>query len=397
MKGRPTEAPKGAAPAPKVCAREVVATTDKLRIGIIGVGWWANAVHARGVLSHPQTELVALSCRTEGKLRKAGEELGVEALYTDYRDLLDHGGLDAVTISTTHNAHYPIALAALERGLHVFCEKPLGLNSGETAHLAAAARQAGVKAMVAFTNRWVPEAACARQLLAEGACGEVFHYNLCKLASYGGPGGRWMWRADPDLAGGGVLFDLGCHVIDLAQWLIGPIGAVCAAQKTTVPERPKDGIMTPTPVDDSTAFLARFDGGVQGVFHVSWAAIGGRVERHEVCGSEAMLILNLDHDNWINSLHMSRRGGSPEPVAIPDRLQGNIPRGTATREQREVAHRAFIEDHPSLVRAFIDAILNDTNPSPSFEDGHCTQQVMDAIILSAEERWWVDMRTEMRS
>ncbi len=361
-----------------------------MRIGIIGVGWWANAVHARGVLSHPQGELVALSCRTEEKLRKAGQEFGAEALYTDYRELLDHDGLDAVTISTTHNAHYPVALAALERGLHVFCEKPLGLNSGETARLVGAAREAGVKTMVAFTNRWVPEAMCARQLLAEGACGEVFHYNLCKLASYGGPGSRWMWRADPELAGGGVLFDLGCHVIDLAQWLLGPIEAVCATQKTTVPERPRDGVMTPTRVDDATAFLARFAGGVQGLFHVSWTATGGRVERHEICGSEAMLILNLDHDNWINSLHTSERGGSPEPVLIPDSAQGNIPREASTPERREIARRAFIEDHPSLVRAFIDSIVNDTDPSPTFEDGHRTQAVMDAIILSARERRWVD-------
>jgi predicted dehydrogenase len=373
---------------------EVIATAEKLRIGIVGVGWWANAVHARGILSHPRAELVALSCRTEEKLRKAGQDLGVEALYTDYRELLDHEALDAVTISATHNAHYPIALAALERGLHVFCEKPLGMNSEQTAHLVRAAREAGVKTMVAFTNRWVPEAVCARQLLMDGACGEVFHYHLCKLAGYGGPGGQWMWRADPELAGGGVLFDLGCHVIDLAHWLIGPIEAVCATQETTVPERPRDGVMTPTPVDDSTAFLARFCDGVQGIFHVSWTAIGGRVERHEICGSEAMLTLNLDHDNWINALDVSGRSGTPEPVPVPDWAQGEIPRQASTPEQREIARRAFIEDHPSLVRAFIDAIVDDADPSPTFEDGHHTQAVMDAIILSSREQRWVDIGTD---
>lgn len=371
-----------------------MATAEKLCIGIVGVGWWANAVHARGVLSHPKAELVALSCRTEEKLQQAGRELRVEALYTDYRRLLDHDGLDAVTISTTHNAHSPIALAALERGLHVFCEKPLGLNSEQTAHLVSATRKAGAKTMVAFTNRWVPEAACARQMLADGACGEVFHYNLCKLAGYGGPGGGWMWRADPQLAGGGVLFDLGCHVIDLAQWLIGPIEAVCATQKTTVPQRPRDGVMTPTPVDDATAFLAQFAGGVQGVFHVSWTATGGRVERHEICGSDGMLVLDLDHDNWANSLHTAKQGGSPAPVPIPDWAQGEIPREVGTPEQREVARRAFIEDHPSLIRAFIDSIVNDTDPSPTFEDGHRTQAVMDAIILSANDRRWVDVEAE---
>jgi predicted dehydrogenase len=364
---------------------------ERVKVGIIGVGSWANAVHARGVLSHPGAELAALCCRSESKLRAAGREFGVTSLYTDYQRLLDQPGLSAVTVGATHDAHYPIALAALQRGLHVFCEKPLALNAQQTAILVQVARQAGVKTCVAFTNRWVPEAAYARELLHEGVCGEVFHYNACKMASYGGPGSPWMWRADPQLAGGGVLFDLGCHVIDLAHWLIGPMRSVCALQETVVPERPvPDGTLRPTPVDDATALVAEFESGVQGVFHVSWAAMGARWERTEIAGSEGTLVLNLDHDNWENSLHMGHPGESaPAPVTIPDWAQGRIPRTTNTLDQRQAARRAFIEDHPSLVRAFIDAILHDTEPFPTFEDGHRAQRVMDAIVQSARERRWV--------
>jgi len=372
---------------------------DRVRVGIIGVGWWANSVHARGVLSHPQAELVALCCRSEDKLRAAGQELGVAGLYTDYEELLDRGDLDAVTISTTHEAHYPVALAALRRGLHVFCEKPLGLNGQQTDELVRTAREVGVKTCVAFTNRWVPEAAYARELLHEGACGEVFHYNACKMASYGGPGSGWMWRADPELAGGGVLFDLGCHVIDLAQWFLGPVRTVCAMQKTTVPERPDaQGRLIPTPVDDATAFVAEFASGIQGVFHVSWTAMGARWERSEVAGSEATLILNLDHDNWENSLHLAQPGeAAPTAISVPEWAQGRIPRDVNTLERRQAARRAFIEDHPSLVRAFIDAIVNDTEPFPPFEDGHRTQLVMDAILVSARERRWVEVEADQAS
>ncbi len=367
---------------------------DRMRVGIIGVGQWANSVHARGVLSHPRAELAALCCRSEEKLRAAGQELGVTDLYTDYEELLDRGDLDAVTISTTHDAHYPIALAALRRGLHVFCEKPLGLNAQQTDELVRVAREVGVKTCVAFTNRWVPEAAYARELLHEGVCGEVFHCNACKMASYGGPGSGWTWRADPKLAGGGVLFDLGCHVIDLAQWLIGPIKAVCALQKTTVPERTDaQGKMLPTPVDDATAFIAELEGGVQGVFQVSWTAMGARWERTEIAGSEGTLILNLDPDNWENSLQLAQPGEAvPTDISVPDWAQGRIPRPANTPERRQAAHRAFIEDHPSLVRAFVDAIVNDTEPFPTFEDGHRTQVVMDAILTSARERRWVEVK-----
>jgi myo-inositol 2-dehydrogenase/D-chiro-inositol 1-dehydrogenase len=362
-----------------------------IRVGVIGVGWWANSVHVRGILSHPQAELVALCCRGEEKLKAAGCEFGVGALYSDYRELLARDDLDAVTISTTHNAHYPVALAALERGLHVFCEKPLGLNSRETEHLARAAREAGVRTMVAFTSRWVPEARVAQRMLAEGAIGDLLHYTVTKFASYGGPKSRWMWRADPALAGGGVLFDLGCHVIDLAQWLIAPLQVVCASQKTLVPERLHDGERLPTPVDDSTAFLGEFATGLQGVFHISWTAIGSRLERHEICGEGGTLILNLDHDNWINALHISRPGDpEPEPVPIPDWAQGRIPRDVSTTEKRQIAHQAFIENHPSLVRAFIDAILAGEDAPPTFADGHATQRAMDAILASDQERRWCE-------
>ena len=365
---------------------------SRLRIGVIGVGWWANAVHSRGILSHPGAELAALSCRTEEKLRAAGDEFGVDALFTDWRDLLALEGLDAVTISTTHDVHYPNALAAMERGLHVFCEKPLGLNSRETERLVEVARATGVKTMVAFTNRWVPETLVAREKLAEGAIGEVLHYTVTKFAGYGGPKSRWMWRADPALAGGGVLSDLGCHVIDLAQWLIAPIGCLSADQRTFVPERPKRDHMLPTPVDDATACLAEFENGVQGVFHISWTAIGSQMERHEFCGTEGTLILNLDHDNWANTLHLSEPGDpEPRPVPIPDWAQGHIPRDVSTTEKRQIAHQAFIEDHPSLVRAFIDALFADEHRPPTFEDGHATQRVMDAIIEGDQTRRWVDV------
>lgn len=364
----------------------------RVRIGVIGVGWWANSVHARGVKSHPEAELIALCCRSDEKLKAAGREFGVPKLFTDYKDLLSMPELDAVTISTTHNAHYPIALAALERRVHVFCEKPLGLNSRETEHLVLAAKEAGVRTMVGFTNRWVPEAIVARRMLAEGAIGRVLHYTVTKFASYGGPKSRWMWRADPTLAGGGVLFDLGCHVIDLAQWLIGPIGAVVASQTTVVPKRPRDGVMLPTPVDDVTGFLAEFENGVPAVFHVSWTAIGCRMERHEIVGEQGTLILNLDHDYWTNSLQLSTPGDpKPQPVPIPDEVQGDIPRAVSTIEERQIAHQAFIERHPSLVRAFIDAIISGQDTPPTFEDGHATQRVMDAVIQSARDRRWVEL------
>ncbi len=362
---------------------------SKLRVGVIGVGSWANRVHIPQVLSHSGAELVALSARSEDKLRKAGEEFGVERLFTDYRALLDMDDLDAVTISSTHNAHYEIAKAALDRGLHVFCEKPLGLNSAQTGELADLASRAGVKTMVAFTNRWVPEAIYARELMQSGFCGEVFHYNVCQLAGYGMPGRNWMWRADPDLAGGGVLFDLGCHNIDLAMWLNGPIRRVCATLKNTAPTRMKDGQPAPTLVDDTDAFIAEYANGTQGVFHISWTAPGDRIMRHEIAGMDGRIELNLYHDVWSNALRGVRAGESDlAPMPPPDEIQANIPRAIATEDERAAARKVFLTGYPSLVRAFIDCIIDDTDDAPNFADGHATQQVMDAVMESNRKGRW---------
>lgn len=367
--------------------------SDRLvRIGVIGVGSWTNRVHIPQILSHPAGELVTLCARSEEKLNRVGKDLGISNLYIDYRELMEQDELDAVTISSTHNAHYEIAKAALERGLHVFCEKPLGVNSTQTEELATLASKTGLKNMVAFTNRWMPEAIYAKQLIAEGFCGEVFHYNVCQLASYGRPGGNWMWRADPELAGGGVLFDLGGHNIDLAMWLNGPIKAICAHQKNTSPQRPKDGRMLPTLTDDTNVFIAVFADGSQGVFHISWTAPGDRIMRHEIAGRDGLLAISLYHDEWINSLSGCRAGETElRPLAVPNALQKKIPRAVETGEERDAAHQTFLENYPSLVRAFIDCIVNDTEPVPDFAEGHKTQKVMDAIITSHREKRWVDI------
>ncbi|MEI6503538.1 MAG: Gfo/Idh/MocA family oxidoreductase [Armatimonadota bacterium] len=363
----------------------------KIRVGVIGVGSWANRVQIPQVLSDPRAELVALSARTEEKLRVSGEQFGVGSLYTDYEQLLGRDDLDAVCVSSTHSAHYEIARAALQAGLHVFCEKPLAMNSRQTGELARLAAESGRKTMVSFTNRWVPESRYAKRLVAEGYVGEAFHYNICQLAGYAKPGGNWLWRADPEL-GGGVLYDLGCHNIDLALWLNGPIESVCATWKNTAPQRLRNGKMVPTISNDTIAFLAQFANGCEGLFHISWTSPGDRIMRHELAGREGMLALNLYHDIWQNDLRGVRLPDpSLEPLTAPEDCQESIPRAVATPEEREVAHRAFLFEYPSLVRAFLDSIAHDSPPSPSFADGHATQQVMDAVLLSADERRWVEI------
>ncbi len=361
----------------------------KLNIAIIGTGRWSQLVHAPGVRSHPQAELVAVCSRTEGNVKTMAEEFGVPNAITDYRDVLDLDGLDGVVVCTTAATHYPIAMAAIERGLHVFCEKPLGMDLAETRKMTEAAQQAGVKNMVAFTTRFVPHAIYVKQLIEQNHLGHVYLINLSKMAGYAGPQAPKRWRYDRSLAGAGVLADLGSHAIDQALWYFGPIKSVCSTLPQFVPVRPDRDTGEPQPcdVDDAAGLLVEFESGIQGVLHISWVAQKGRSQTLSVCGSESTLMLDSNVDGWEIDLVGSRSGDQTlTPMEVPAQLLEGI-----DPSSHEAGFKSFVANYPSMSRKFIDVILNDEAPSPSFEDGMRTQEVMEAAMISHAERRWVDL------
>ena len=364
----------------------------KLKIAVIGTGGWARKVHVPGVKSHPGAELVAVCSRTRENVEAMAKDFDVPNAITDYRDVLSLPGLDGVVVCTTAASHHPIAMAAIERGLHVFCEKPLGLTLAETREMNEAAQAAGVKNMVAFTTRFVPHAIYVKQLLEQNYLGGVYLMNLSKMAGYAGPQAPMRWRYEKALAGAGVLADLGSHAIDQALWYFGPIKSVCSTLPQFVPARPHrdTGEMCPCDVDDANALLVEFQSGVQGVLHISWVAQKGRSQTLSICGSEGTLVLDSNVDGWEIDLVGSRAGDQTlVPIAVPDELLAGV-----DDSSNEAGFDSFVRSYPSMSRKFIDVILKDEAPSPSFCDGMRTQEVMEAAMLSAAERRWVDLPLE---
>ena len=360
-----------------------------LRIAIIGTGRWAKLVHAPGVKSHPRAELVAVCSRTRENVEDMAREFDVPNAITDYRDVIAMDGLDGIVVCTTVLSHRDICMAAIERGLHVFCEKPLGMDLAETRVLTQAAEGAGVKNMVAFTTRFVPHAKYVKQLLDQGHVGRPYLMNLSKMAGYAGDNAPMRWRYERRLAGAGVLADLGSHAIDLAMWYFGPIKSVCATLPQFVPTRahPETGAACPCDVDDAAALLVEFDSGVQGVLHISWVAHKGRSQTLSICGSEGTLVLDSNVDGWEIDLVGSRAGEQAlRPVEVPAELMAGI-----DGSSKEAGFASFVANYPSMSRKFIDVILNDEAPCPSFRDGMRVQEVMEAAIASASEKRWVDL------
>src|SRR5689334_8856140 len=121
-----------------------------VRVGVVGTSLWADSMYLPALTKHPQAEIIAVCGRSPERTKTFAERWNVPKYYTDYRAMLDAGGLDALVIATTNDSHHPITLAALDAGLHVICEKPLALNYAQAREMADRAVTSGLKNMVPF-------------------------------------------------------------------------------------------------------------------------------------------------------------------------------------------------------------------------------------------------------
>ena len=206
--------------------------TASVRVGVIGTSWITDYIHLANLKSHPQADVVALCGRNRERANELAAKYGIPRVFTDWQDMLTHGGLDAVVIATPDDQHYPMTMAALDAGLHVLCEKPLALTQEQAQAMYEKAEAAGVKHMTFFTYRWVPQYQYARELMEQGYVGRPFHCSVRIVADWA-RGRDYSWRFDRQRATG-TLGDLGSHAIDLARWFCGDIVRVSAHLGTYV-------------------------------------------------------------------------------------------------------------------------------------------------------------------
>ena len=137
---------------------------DKVRVGIIGTSWWAEAMYLPSLESHPSAEVVAVCGRNRERGEEIAEKYGISHVFTDYRELIKKADLDAVVVATPDDLHFPMTMNALAAGLHVLCEKPLASNSDQAEKMYEKAQATRVKHMVLFTWRWQPHFQYLKQL-----------------------------------------------------------------------------------------------------------------------------------------------------------------------------------------------------------------------------------------
>ena len=370
---------------------------------MVGYGFM-GAAHSQGWRVAPRffdlpatPTMNVLVGRNAEAVADAAAKWGWAETATDWRTLLDRDDIDVIDIVTPGDSHAEIAIAALEAGKHVLCEKPLANTVDEAKAMADAATRAaanGVYAMVGFTYRRVPAATFARDLVASGRIGEINQVRAQYLQDWlVDPSVPLAWRLQKDLAGSGALGDIGAHAIDLAQFVTGlTLSSVSGTMETIIKERPiaesRVGLggtggteLGTVTVDDLALFTGRFSNGVLGSFEATRFSTGRKnALRLEVSGTKGAISFDLED---LNSLAFfdatapaAEQGFTKILVTEPQHpyISAWWPAGHMLGYEHGFTHQA---------KDFIEGVSTGTQPTPSFADGLQVQQVLAAVEESA--------------
>ena len=357
----------------------------KVRVGVFGTSWWADAMYLPALAGHPRATVSAVCGRREETTRAFAERWSVPRWFTDPATMLAEVELDAVVISTANDSHHGLAMAALEAGLHVLCEKPLALDVDQAREMADAARARQAITLVPFTYRYMPMVRWVRRLIDEGYVGRPRQFNLRYYSGFG-LDGEYAWRFDREVAGAGIIGDLGSHWIDLARWLLDEEETSVSAVSSRFVERGPRPDDTPyEPLEDSALLTLRYRSGACGVLHVTaaaWEGSDGLGQLHEldIHGDEGTLHARCD---WyqVQEVRGSRRGGpGPSVLPIPDDLWGEVRRNPVMATYRDVFRTT-----DAMTRGWIDAVAEGRPVQPDFQTGLAVQRVIDAAMASAAD------------
>lgn len=338
-----------------------------------------------------QPRLKVICGRSRVKVDQAAREYGWDEWATDWEAVIRREDIDVVDICTPGDLHAPIAIAAARAGKVVFCEKPLANSVAEADRMLAAVNKAGVLHMLCHNYRRAPAVMLAKQLIDDGALGEIRHYRGTYLQDWiVDPAFPLVWRLDKQRAGSGALGDIAAHSIDLARFLVGEVREVAASLETFVKKRPlpenpkRKGDVT---VDDAVIALARFTNGAIGTIEASRMAPGRKNHnRFEINGSKGSLAFDLERMNelelYLDSDPEAVRGFRRVIVTESSHpyIKAWWPPGHIIGYEHTFTHTVF-----DLLEAMADERL----PTPNFTDGVKTQRVMQAMENASRTREWV--------
>jgi len=308
--------------------------TRQLNIALIGSKFMGRA-HSNAWLKvakffdvDPKPVMHTVIGRNESELSEFAHRWGWQNHTTDWRSGVTNDEIGLVDIGTPNNVHAEQAIAALEAGKHVACEKPLAGILADAKLMADAAQRASGKTAVWFNYRRVPAVALAHRLVASGAIGRIYHTRAVYLQSWGGPDTPLLWRFQGDIAGSGAHGDLNAHIIDSVRFITGQeiVSVEGAIEHTFIEERAvlqgtaggeiagagagKSGAKGKSTVDDAVMFIGRLSGGGLASFEASRLATGyHNANRFEIHGDRGALRFNFERMNELEFYDLTNEAG----------------------------------------------------------------------------------------
>lgn len=352
----------------------------------------------------PQVSLEIVADVTAELAARAARDYGIGKHTGDWRELVTSPEVDVVAIATPNNLHYDIALAAIAAGKHVYCEKPLALNSRQTFGMMKAAEQRGVVTLVGFNYPINPIHRVAKDIIGSGELGDIVNVRLSKNVDYmSDPAAPFVWRHDKAIAGTGTLGDTVSHVLSMLDYfgcevveVVGNVRIVhgerpsapqaAIGRKVAVDRAPPRKVET----DDEVLALIKLANGATGTIDTSRVATGKRMEfSYSITGSRGSLAWSLDRINelqfYSSADEIGRQGFR--------RIQAG-PEHAGYGDFYPVASIGMgYNDHKMIeIRNLIEAVATrNRNVWPNFADAHRIQCVLDAIDISSREKRWLQL------
>ena len=370
-----------------------------ISVGVIGWGFMGKT-HAQALRSmalfYPDAGFrVRLACvctRRIEKAREAMRDAGFESCTDDWRELVARDDIDVVSICTPNALHEEMAIAALRAGKHVYIDKPLAVTGESAMRIAAAAREAKGRTRVAFNNRYLPGMLRAKQLIDEGRIGPVMQFEARYLHSGSiDPNKPIGWKQQMQ---GGVLLDMGSHVLDLVTWLVGyPSRALCRT-RTLYAERPtRDGGVERALSEDYALAVLEMPDGALGTVEASKIATGSNDDLTlEICGAKGAIRWDTMQPNYLefydDAAPGAPIGGTKGFTRIETVARYPAPGGAFLPPKNAVG---WERGHLHCYYTFLDEIAHDRAGDCTVEDAARLQCLMDKLLKSNASGCWVEV------
>lgn len=375
----------------------------ELRVGIIGFGFMGKT-HTYGYKTIPlyynnlpfKIKLVGVCNRTLQVAQRAQEELDFEFATDNADDIFSRKDIDIVNICTPNVNHKVSILKAIEAGKHIYCDKPLATNFEEANEICSLLDKKDVITQVALQNRFFPVTMRAKELIEEGKIGRILSFRACYLHSGSvDPNKPIGWKMEKSIGGGGVLFDIGSHVLDLMYYLLGDYASVFAKTEITYNERPdKLGNLIKIEAEDAAFLTVKMRNGAIGTIEASKIATGANDElRFEIHGDKGAIRCNLMEPNWLeyydNTLPEAAYGGIKGFTKIECVQRFKKPGGDFPASKLSIG---WMRSHVHSLYNFLSCVDERKQASPSFQEGAYIQYVMEKAYESDKTGSWIKLK-----